>query len=177
MEKTINVRLNSASVRSAIRQLKQIKKVIEKDIPIYAMRESLKTISENANSNLDRSNLKFFGTTSIRESWNIDVNPQVGTLTNDDEIATYVEFGTGLVGLGNQHPSAKTSGYNYNVPSASKNESGGWNFIVEYEGEILHFNDFKGYEGKNFLYNACFEFAISGLIQRYYEIAFNKFIK
>lgn len=165
----IDIWLNSNSINEAIKKLNKFKKNLSQ-IENEFCYESCKWLQEKANMNLDNSTLGF-NTSDIRNSWNIE-KVSIGSFTNYrlynvDNISVYAEFGTGLVGGTNPHPSSMNANYEYDTNGHGEK---GWTFYNEEQGLML--TGFCGYVGKLFLYNAMWDY----FYKNYYKSVFNSIV-
>jgi hypothetical protein len=81
----------------------------------------------------------------IQNSWNIkfEKNNKIVLLNNAQyeegkNLAVFVEFGVGRVGLSNSHDKAEEANYEYNVVSEHKDDFGNWTFILPYGKESMN---------------------------------------
>ena len=167
----IVVNLNSNSINNAIRRLEKYKMAIpqmQKDIVDFACR----WLIGRANWYIENSDLGSLVKSNLQKSWSYVVNGNTGIIRNsatvvkkhrngrhDDVVplAILVEFGVGVVGQGSPHPEANREGYQYNVPTDCKDDSGMWYFYTNSEEldiplhsveDIRGFNDHRGEQGK-----------------------------
>ena len=130
--KTIKVELNQNSIKSAINQLRDIKKLITDDMMLEYMQEAANWIINRANEILDMSDIGENVKDSIKDSWFIEKKSQSHiVIHNISQKAHYVEFGVGIIGQTAQHPNASKAGYEYDVKSEYKFGQGFWKFSVE----------------------------------------------
>lgn len=146
----INISLDKKSINNAIKQIKAVKKKIQKDLPTVYLQKCVEWIKNEANNNLAQIPMDYEITSLIAKSW--IVSPVVGnriTLSNIAEIgngknvAVFVEFGVGSVGKSNAHDSADEANYEYNVPSRYKHADGKWTFNATHQQYAIDLN--KGY--------------------------------
>lgn len=175
--KKINIQLNSKSVESAIKKMQYIKSNIALINEEFAF-ESLEWIKNRSNEYLESRVKNFPNTANIQNEkyWH---NKQVSKkqskviyeLRNDNELVAYVEFGTGIVGAKKPHKNAIEVGYKYD-----KNNRGeeGWTFYNEQINLFL--KNFKGYEGKSFLYDACWDYFYQGVWKKIYKKIYDKYM-
>jgi hypothetical protein len=90
-------------------------------------------VQVRANEYLEQSDIGEAIKSEIKASWVINQTLNSAILTNTSEHAVYVEFGVGIVGESAEHPRANESGYQYNVPSDAKDNTGGWKFPLPEE--------------------------------------------
>jgi hypothetical protein len=142
MKLTIN--LDTKSVQNAIKELYRARNNVPKAIDeLLAL--SCERLAFLANENLETTTIGETLKSKIKSSWKIAVSNGIATLTNLEEKAVYVEFGTGVVGENNPHPKANSSinnpRYKYNVPSESKyagkyHDEDTWRFYTQDEEAI-----------------------------------------
>ena len=121
------------------------------------LKESLMYIRDKANKNLDDRTYAFPNSANIKEDWHINpTTPRFGgqafELKNTNKLVAFVEFGTGMVGE-DSHPLADELNYEYDVNNHGEE---GWDFYNKKVG--IHYVGFTGYEGKQFLYDAFFDY-------------------
>ena len=154
------------SINNAINLLDKYKSKLQEIEKTFVL-ESLNWILERANQYLDERDTftQVKNTTNIRTSWVIiPIGQNRYQLRNIDERAVYAEFGTGVIGEETPHPLADEVDYYYNLNGY---ETRGWNF---YNKEAnVYFKNFFGYEGKSFLYDACFDYFEKGEYKRIYQ--------
>lgn len=140
----LTIDLDSKSVQNAIRELHRARNNVSKalDELLYL---SCERIALLANQNLETTTIGENLKSKIQSSWNIIVKNGIATLTNLEEKAVYVEFGTGVVGEQSPHPKANSSinkpRYKYNMPSKSKyagqyHDEDTWRFYTQDENSI-----------------------------------------
>lgn len=174
--------------QNKLRYLKTKIRVINKEF----IEESIREIINNANMYLQNSS-DYQGTTDIESSWNSEIEYSGYTsisyrIENNSPFSALVEFGTGLVGGQHQHEMAKITGYEYGKkkwtfirdlysnewvvsPTYTKND------VKENPERFLMIENFAGYRGKSYLFNALFDyFDLNGYIE-IYERIWSKYIK
>lgn len=151
---------DSNSIKVGIKQLKQIKTNIQRINDVF-IRHSLKWIRDRANQYLDERVYAYPNSANVSSGWEIEVIQPTHDgeiayrLINQNELATFVEFGTGIVGLNDPHPKAESENYKYDMNNRGLQ---GWNFRFYYNGQWYTYEHFTGYEGKHFLYDAYFDY-------------------
>lgn len=179
----LKVGLNKTSIKNAVEAIKTARKQLGGQMVNDLLIACCDRIIERANANLDTLDLGANVINGIKAAWvKSEVKDGRITLTNTwhkphgkfEMAAAYVEFGVGLVGGEKPHEEAGTVGWEYNVPSDSKDEDGTWafytntadldlpsgNYFVEkkFSGNRL-FVSSQGTEATRFLYNAVMRFA------------------
>lgn len=188
--------LSEGSVAAAIKEIKRIERLLRTSVNQEFMKLSLEWIRDRAIKTLEMSGQDNTIVRAIANSFEIaptTAKTLAWKLTNSLDKAVYIEFGVGIVGQGS-HPLAGETGYDYNVPSDSKNADGTWTFTrrlsagidIKEEnreststkggGEALVITT-RGQGGELYMYNACMDYANSTHPQRLYQIAYNKYIK
>lgn len=159
----MNIKINpfdSDSIKVGIKQLKEIKNNIQYINDIF-MVESLEWIRERANAYLEERVYAYPNTANVSDGWEIEIIEPTHTgelayrLINRNELATYVEFGTGIEGFFSPHPKAESEGYEYDL---NGHEYNGWRFRFYYKGQWYTYEHFAGYEGKHYLYDAYYDY-------------------
>lgn len=118
-----------------------------------------------------RNNIKFY----IIDRLTTNNNHTIIAMSYESEIACWVEFGTGQVGLSNPHPMAYESPqYTYASGKHSSNENGYW--VWKNPKYDNGFHTTMGYVGKRFIYEAFRDFIIEEIYIKYYEEYVNKFL-
>lgn len=177
--KKINVGLSVSSIENAIKELKQIKSNI-RNINRDFIKQSLVWIQNRADTYLDSTVYRYPNSANIADYWEIKQtkNGKGGNLAyelrNKNDVACFVEFGTGLVGDKHKHPLADELEYEYDKNNHNQD---GWDFAFEYNGQLFIYKGFDGYEGKSFLYNAFFEYFHLGEYKRIYQEVYDSYIK
>lgn len=187
----INISLDKKSINNAIKQIKAVKKKIQKDLPTLYLNKCVASIIDMANRNLLLTNIGSEVQDKIQNGWQVSpvVKNQI-TLSNIAEfekgknLAVFVEFGVGIVGQGQSHKLASKAGYEYNVLSDAKDQFGNWIYALEggvgtmnIESNYYEMSDdglwikTKGSPSTMFLYKAWKEFETSGLYKRLWEQA------
>ena len=162
------------SVNNLIKTFKKIKGklyLINKEF----IAKSIDWIIHKANENIKESS-NFEGTTDIDKSWQIVKTVSSNTIEsymikNNSPFSALVEFGTGIVGKSHPHKYARIAGYKYGnkewdfIRDLETNEWVQHPFEVYNKNEALdnpdrylYIEDFAGYEGKSYLYNAVFDY-------------------
>lgn len=132
MSKKIVVELNRKSIQDAIKQLKNTKKIIQKQMMLEYMQRSAEWIRDRANDLVSLADIGENVKEAIKDYWFIEkISDSHIVLYNISEKAAYVEFGVGIIGQSSQHPNANNAGYEYNVKSEYKFGQGFWQFNVE----------------------------------------------
>lgn len=131
--KTINIDFDVKSIKNAIKEIKEVQKTMQKQVPQTFILKCLDWVMNKANDYLNSFYMSSDIITDIQTKWEKSVVGNVGTLTNTSDKAVYVEFGVGLVGQGSPHPNSNVSGYEYNVASGKKDSSGRWRFKLDEE--------------------------------------------
>lgn len=176
MSKKIVVELNRKSIKDAIKQLKDSKKVIQDQLMPEYMQRSAEWIRDRANELVSLADIGENVKEAIKDYWFIEkISNSQMVLYNISEKAAYVEFGVGIIGQSSQHPNANNAGYEYNVKSEYKFGQGFWQFNVEDrswldipEDAIVYQNVTnsgetiitQGTEGVWYLYNAVEDFKL-----------------
>ena len=192
----INVRLNTSSISKAIAKLETIKKNTLKTMTKDLLRECCEWIIKEANSQLDTSERGEQVIDDIKSSWHYVVQENgKAQIINSAEKAVYVEFGVGVVGESNPHPSADTAGYDYNRDSPAKDYGGSWHFFSN-EAELdIPLDNVEwgvnptsgdprrrlsvftsGAEGDMFLYNAMMNLISSGQVHKIWNNIKEKYL-
>lgn len=128
--KTIKVELNLKSVKSAIRQIKNIKNKIPSMID-ELLYECCVWIKNQANFHLEASGLNSGFITEIEQGWQPITKRLDGTFVLINRGRAYsVEFGIGIKGQGTYNGDVPPN-YEYNVKSGYKHSDGSWIFRVE----------------------------------------------
>lgn len=170
---------DTGTIQMAKKQLQKFKKKIQ-NINTLFIKNSLEWIKNRANEYLDERVYAYPNSANIKASWDIQqVKAEIGgeicfQLINTNDKATYVEFGTGIVGMFDAHPIASEVNYEYD-----KNHHGlqGWDFKFFYNGNLISYEHFTGYEGKHYLYDAYFDYFHKKEYIRIYEQVSKKFIE
>lgn len=189
----INISLDKKSIQNAIKQINELKKRVQKELPKVYLQKCIASIIEIANKNLLMVDIGFEVKIAIQNGWKI--SPVVGnkiTLTNNAEfekgknLAVFVEFGVGLAGEQRSHDFASEAKYDYNVPTQAKDKNGYWYYNLESGADSMNiesnyyegYNSDKGFVFKTagspatmFLYKAWKEFETSGLYKTLWEQA------
>ena len=157
-----------------ITNLQKIKKA-SVDIDELFIRKSLEWIATEANKILDTRTKHFWG--SDARQWNYKIYRTFGILENQDMNSASIEFGIGRVGLYHPNTSSElaTPNYEYDRPSQYKDSAGNWTFKDARTG--IWVKDFKGYEGKSFLYDAFVNYMQNRIWVKLYEEAFDEIMR
>lgn len=139
----VNIKLSKNSVKSVIKKVEEVKEKAQNELIKTFLQKSIARIIELANQNLMATDIGFDVKNLIQNSWETSeiVNNKI-TLSNTAEfekgenLAVFVEFGVGIVGQSNNHTMSGEAGYNYNVPSAAKDQYGNWVAFVDGEGSM-----------------------------------------
>lgn len=173
--------LTTKSINQIISRLKKVQQNSNK-IDYWFFRYSLTWIKNRANTLLDqRVNKDYPHPTTLAREWTITYSSTSSKLENVDPNSGAIEFGIGIVGETERHSksindvrkNAIDSGYIYNQPSESKDETGGWNFYID--GNYIA--SFHGYPGKGFLYDSLMEYIQKKKYVEFYQKAFDKVMK
>lgn len=194
--KHIKVGLSTKSIASAIKQLENIKNTTVPLMIKNFLRECCEWIINEANSQLDTSERGAEVIDDIKSSWHYVLKENgKAQIINSAEKAVYVEFGVGVVGEGNPHPSADTAGYDYNRDSTAKDYGGSWHFFSN-EAELdIPLDNVEwgvyptsgdprrrlsvftsGAEGDMFLYNAMMNLISSGQVHKIWNNMKEKYL-
>ena len=179
----LTVGLNTKSIKNVIKALETAKKQLTDKMVKELLIACCERIIRRANDKLDNLDLGDNVKRGIQSSWIIsEVSNGTITLTNDwheehgqwQMASAYVEFGVGVKG-DNSHPEASEAGYQYNMPSNSKEADGTWYFYTndydldlprsaidktkskEWGGRLKVAT--QGTQATRFLYNAVMDFA------------------
>lgn len=179
----IKINFDKKSIQDAIKQLKDIKKKMRKDVPSLFVTRCLEWIRDRANNYLWNIEMDGEILSDIQSHWAIeDVSENVKRLVNTSKKAVFVEFGVGSVGQRESHPEADTEGYIYNKPSKYKHSDGRWYFNVKHKQYAIDLNEgyFSVYQRENsgkimavtkgspanlYLYNAGMDLVSTGAYQ------------
>ena len=127
--KKLNIELSEKSIQNAIRELKRIQGIVQKNELIKEFTEYIcEWIISKANFYLESSDIGELVKLQIRNAWTYTVGKDGAKIINTADKAVFVEFGVGIVGQGNPHPNASIEGYTYNIPTTSKDDDGMWYF-------------------------------------------------
>lgn len=134
----LTVGLNTKSIKNAIKQLETAKKQLNDKMVDELLVACCERIKSLANENIATLDIGENVKSGIQGAWTVEKIDNGYKLTNTwhkahgkfEMAAAYVEFGTGVVGGDNPHPKASETGYDYNVPSSSKDEDGVWSFFT-----------------------------------------------
>lgn len=127
----IKINFDKKSIQEAIKQLKDIKKKMQKDVPSLFVTRCLEWIRDRANEYLSNIDMSGAIISNIQSSWEIQpITNNSMKLVNSSNKAVFVEFGVGKVGQSQSHPNAGVENYEYNVESGKKDKYGRWRFRV-----------------------------------------------
>lgn len=172
----INISLDSASIKSAIKQLNSIKSTIQKQAFPELLRQCCNTIITYANLNLMSIGYEQELVNEIKSGWQpIKIIGDEVAIVENRGRAYLVEFGVGIAGQTERHIKATSAGYEYNVPTRYKNKYGAWTFkitdgraldLIVNEDTTIKWKDKRGNpvihtfgnKGAMFLYNAMQQF-------------------
>lgn len=163
------------SVHKVISNLKKVKKLQSK-IRYWFIKYSFTWIKNRANKLLNQRTNGY--NSSNARSWEMKIYDTYGIMNNLDPNSGAIEFGIGIKGQQGPNTKAKNdvriiaseNGYKYNVPSDSKDDSGGWSFYLP-DGTYIYTH---GYGGKSFLYDALMEYKQKNIAIEMYKKAFDK---
>ncbi len=164
------ISFEGSTIDKAVEKLRKYQKLLKRANQEF-MIESLEWIKENANENLKSRVGYFAGTLNLKNYWVInEINESTYELRNTNDKGAYVEFGTGIVGLGS-HEKADEVNYEYDV---NNHGAFGWSWYNSKDNYMVR--GFTGYEGKSFLWDAFFEYYSSGEFTRIYERTYRQII-
>lgn len=136
----ITVGLNTKSIKNAIKSLETAKKQLNDKMVEELLIACCERIKSLANENIATLDIGENVKSGIQGAWAVEKTDNGYKLTNTwhkahgkfEMAAAYVEFGTGVVGgeADNSHPKATEVGWQYNMPSSSKDEDGVWGFYT-----------------------------------------------
>lgn len=134
----ITVGLNTKSIKNAVKALETAKKQLADKMVEELLVACCERIKQRANDNIAQLDLGTNVKSGIQGAWEISKTDNGYKLTNTwhkqhgkfEMASAYVEFGVGIVGSEEPHPEASEAGYEYNVPSSSKDEDGVWGFYT-----------------------------------------------
>lgn len=92
-----------------------------------------------------------------------------------DDNSASIEFGIGIEGKKIPHVLANQVGYEYDVPSQSKDEFGRWTFLEK--NTQKWYVKYSGYDGKSFLYDTFIDYFYSDKWVELYDLATQKVLK
>ena len=174
MAKQINITYDIKSLEKTMQRIELIKKKFDTIIPTLFLDRCLDYIISRANEYLDNYVIDKSITSDIQTHWRKEtISKNTVRLINDSDKAVFIEFGVGRVGAVAQHPNSAQTGYEYNVPSTSKDISGQWAFkLDEQKGIDLVAGYYKqkdntiltkGSPANMYLYNAMLDLISSGM--------------
>ena len=183
----INIALNPQSIKSAINQLKAVKKIIPTMISEF-LTECCKWIINRANEILGNVNIGVNVIDDIQSNWTYEVTENSAKIVNSSGKAAFVEFGVGIVGQDDKHPWADLAGYEYNLESESKNSNGEWHFFRNADNLDLPQGSYdtdwvtgkyesrnrmhiwsRGATGSMYLYNAFMDLQTTGAMKQIWD--------
>lgn len=176
----IEINFDVSSIKTAIKQIRDIKKKMKKQIPDLFVTKCLEWIRDRANYYLWNIEMDADVIMDIQSGWSINnVGKNTKQLLNTSTKAVFVEFGVGIVGEREPHPQSGVEGYEYNQDSRFKHSDGRWFFDVhdkqyaidlkegffsvyqrENSGKIVAVT--KGSPANLFLYNAGMDLLSTG---------------
>lgn len=180
--KTININFDVKSIKNAIKEIKEVQKTMQKEVPQLFLKKCARWIINQAQANLEVSGLGANIIAEINNGW--DKNPQpIGNtiiVKNDTMRSVWVEFGIGRVGAENPYDTTKFNAdmkdYTYDYESGFKHsdEKGDrwWVFRVDNDADIdvkaeyilssrtehPHSVRTEGQPAQLYLYNALMDF-------------------
>lgn len=182
----ISVSLNTKSIKNAVKALETAREQLGEQMVEELLISCCTRIIHLANDNVETLDIGENVKSGIQGAWTIEKNDNGYKLTNTwhkahgkfEMAAAYVEFGVGLKGSEEPHEEAGEAGWQYNMPSSSKDENGIWGFYTNLADLDLPDGDFnierqfkqggrvivatKGTQATRFLYNAVMDFANNG---------------
>lgn len=188
----IKIDLSKKSIENAIKQIKEVQKKIQKDLPKVYLQKCVEWIKAEANKNLWMTDIGSDVKGLIQDSWKMSkIENNRVVLSNNAQfeegknLAVFVEFGVGIVGYENSHEKADEANYEYNVLTWAKDQEGAWSYTLDsanrmnieskyYEAIGLN-GDFqfvtKGSPATMFLFKAWKTFETSGMYKELWEQA------
>lgn len=180
---TIKINFDTKSIRQAIKDIENIKKKFQKEIPDLFVTKCLEWVRDRATNfylpNI-RMSSKIIG--DISTSWRIEkVSSTIKRLVNDSDKAVFVEFGVGIIGEKTPHPNAINNmpAYEYNVQTNKKDKYGRWRFRVNDNNDIdLVEGNYEqeenlittsGSPANLYLYNAAMDLISSGVYKTLWQ--------
>ena len=192
--KTLYIELNQQSIKAAIERLKQAKKKVG-DAWRAFLAASCEWIIKRANEYVDESEVGINVINDIKASWTYTVSNNGAVIINSSPKAAYVEFGVGIIGGLDKHPMADDAGYDYNRPSPYKDAQGSWHFFSNEADLDIPEDAFeagwdsgktdkrhrmhvytRGVEGAMYAFNAVEDYRTSGIIQRLWNEAGERYL-
>ena len=166
------------SIHQVVSKLKKIKKA-QISINYWFIKYSFNWIKKEANKKLNKRTRGY--NSSMARQWKMNIYATYGMLENLEPNSGAIEFGIGIVGQQNTDKRAvndvrqvaKENGYMYNMPSDSKDDTGGWLFYLP-DGTAIYTH---GYGGKSFLYDTLIEYKDKKIYLEMYQKAFDKVMK
>ena len=183
----LSVSLNTKAIKNAVKALKTAKEQLAVKMVDELLKACCERIKSLANNNVAMLEIGANVKSGIQSSWTIEPTGNGYVLRNTwhkphgkfEMAAAYVEFGAGIVGGEKPHPEAAETGYQYNVPSSSKDEDGVWGFYTNVADLDLPGGNYlvekrygkggdsrgrmivstQGTQATRFLYNAVMDFA------------------
>lgn len=174
MAKKININYDVKSLEKAIQRIELIKKKFKNIIPTLFLDRCLDYIISRANEYLDNYVIDKLVTSDIQTHWRKEtISKNKVRLVNDSDKAVFIEFGVGRIGAVAQHPNSTQTGYEYNIPTRSKDISGQWAFKLDDKNGIDLIAGYykqkdntiltKGSPANMYLYNAMLDLISSGM--------------
>lgn len=197
--KTININFDVKSIKQAIKEIKEVQKTIQKEVPQLFLKKCAKWIINQAQANLEVSGLGANIIAEINNGW--DKNPQpIGNtiiVKNDTMRSVWVEFGIGRVGAENPYDTTKFNAdmkdYTYDYNSGKKDYAGRWRFRIdnqegldlkvdyydwyEEEGENESLVVTKGQPAQLYVYNALMDFVSTNAYKTLWQETLAELIK
>ena len=187
--KTININFDVKSIKNAIKEVKEVQKKMQKEVPQAFITRCLNWVRVRANDYLNNFNIDGGTVSDIISNWHNKIEGNVGKLVNTSSKAVFIEFGVGRIGAVASHPSANENNppYEYNVESDKKDGYGKWRFktndkfgIDLVEGYYTIKNDTvttSGSPATLYLYNAMMDLISSGVFKKLWQDTLNNIIK
>ena len=182
----ININFDKKSIQNAIKQVEQIKKKMNTEVPTAFLRRCLNWVQVRANEYLSSFNIDPKTTNDIKSKWETDITGSIGKLTNTSDKAVFIEFGVGRIGDVASHPNANSAGYEYNKPSANKDGYGKWRFKLDDQYGIDLVAGYYSQKGDTittagspatlYLYNAMMDLISSGVYKQFWQQALKETI-
>lgn len=152
----IKIGLNQKSIKETIKLLNEQKKKLENANNEFLLL-SCEWIKERANFYLSTAPIGEETKENIKNGWQTpEIIGNRAKMLNTSDKAVFVEFGVGVTGSKYPHDYYAFAGYEYNVPSRSKDQSGGWYFDVEPSRTNIPLEDLEvignGVDGKTVYY-------------------------
>ena len=184
MSKIININYDEKSLQETIKRLELINHKLKNIIPPIYLDRCLDYVIARANEYLDNYIIDRTITSDIQTHWNkMSISKNKVKLVNYSDKAVFIEFGVGRVGAVAQHPNSSQTGYQYNIPSKSKDRSGQWAFSLDDKNGIDLVAGYyrqkenvvitKGSPANMYLYNAMLDLVSSGM----YKVIWDKVLE